>query len=254
MDLARLAEESGLARPSLIVEGLDDGAAWSYAGDRWLYPASMIKVPLVAAALLGVHEGSVDEAAPIEIDPVNLTANDGPSPLVARHVASLDQLMLLAISRSDNVATNQLFDVVGRERAGRLVRERLGLRDTGFRRKLSGGHPLVQDPAQTGRNTHPASDAARLFAAIARGQFPGAERLRAYLDRQEWNTKLSAGLTNGDVFAHKTGDTEEVSHDGGILTTAERKRYVVVAYSASPSSEATDARFAALMRRLRRTL
>ena len=66
-----------------------------------------------------------------------------------------------------------------------------------------------------------------------------------------WNTKLSAGLEPGDRFAHKTGDTDDSSHDGGILELARGGRYVIVAYSELASNDETDARFAAFMRRLR---
>ena len=254
MDLARLAKQSELERPAIVVERLSDGASWSYRAERPLYPASMIKVPLVAAALLLAAEGAVDEDGLVEVDPANLTANDAPSPLAAGYAARFDELLSLAIVRSDNVATNQLLDLCGRERASSIVREKLGLRDTGFRRKLSGDHPLLRDPQQTGRNTHPAADAARLFRAIALDAFPGAGRLCAQLEAQEWNTKLSAGLESGDRFAHKTGDTDTVSHDGGILTSAEGERYVIVVYTASGSSSEVDARFAALMRKIRAAL
>lgn len=252
--LARLAERHGLQRPGIEIRALG-GAGWRAAlrADRPLYPASMIKVPLVAAALLLRSSGTLG-AGPFAIDPGNLTQNDGPSPLHDGYRATLDELCLLAITRSDNVATNQLFDVIGRERASRLVRDQLHLRDTGIRRKLSGGNPLVRDPQQSGRNTFPASDAATLFEAIARSGFSGADTLRDLLARQEWNTKLSAGLRNGDRFAHKTGDTETVSHDGGILTTAQGRQYVVVVYSACAASEATDAQFTSFMRELRPSL
>ena len=254
VDLARLVEQSELADPSVVLERLRDGAVWSHAPARPHYPASMIKVPLAAAALLLAERGEIDERVPIPVEPGNLTANDGPSPLVAGYPASLDELLFLTIARSDNIGTNQLFDLTGRERASRLLRDELGLRETSLRRKVSGGHPLVRDPDQTGRNAHPAVDSARLFRLIALDAFPGAARLRTYLARQEWNTKLSAGLRPGDAFAHKTGDTEEVSHDGGILTTAAGERYVIVLYSASASSDATDARFAAFMQALRPAL
>jgi beta-lactamase class A len=209
----------------------------------------MIKVPLVAAALILGERGQI-APGPHPIDPANLTANDGPSPLVAGYSSTLEELCTLAIVRSDNIATNQLFDLAGRERATAVVRLELGLLDTGLRRKLSGGHPLLRDPAQSGRNTHPASDAASLLRAIATDGFPGANFLFSLLARQEWNTKLSAGINSADAFAHKTGDTEEVSHDGGILVTASGERFVVAVYSASASCEATDALFAALMRAL----
>jgi beta-lactamase class A len=253
LKLARLAEQSGLTRPAVAVIRLQDGALVSYRASRSLYPASMIKVPLVAAALI-LHDRGEIAAGPHPVDPANLTANDGPSPLVAGYPSTLEELCTLAIARSDNVATNQLFDVAGRERATAIVRRELGLLDTGLRRKLSGGHPLLRDPAQSGRNTHPARDAATLMHAIAKRSFPGASFLFSLLERQEWNTKLSAGIGAGDHFAHKTGDTEEVSHDGGVLVTASGERFVIVVYSASPACEATDALFAGLMRTLRSLL
>jgi beta-lactamase class A len=252
-ELARLAEQSGLVRPSIVVQAVDAQISATFRPDRALYPASMIKVPLVAAGLILRSEGHLP-ADPLTVHEGNLTQNEGPSPLVAGYAVRFEELCALAIAHSDNVATNVLFDVLGRERASIVVRERLGLHATGFRRKLSGGHPLIRDVAQTGRNTHPAADAARLFRAIALRSFPDAGYLATLLERQEWNTKLSAGLAGGDRFAHKTGDTEEVSHDGGILTAADGSRAIVVVYSASGSSDATDARFAALMRGLRALL
>jgi beta-lactamase class A len=252
-DLARLAEQSGLDRPSLVVQLVLGDAGVAYHERRPLYPASMIKVPLVAAALL-MRGGGLVSDGPIRIDAANLTANDGPSPLALGYDATLEELCTLAITRSDNIATNQLFDVLGRERATTIVREQLALRGTGFRRKLSGGHPLLRDPEQTGRNTFPACDAARLFTLIAKEAFAGASFLYSLLERQEWNSKLSAGLQPHDRFAHKTGDTDEVSHDGGILDTAGGRRYVVVVYTGSGSSPETDARFGTLMRSLRAML
>jgi len=44
----------------------------------------------------------------------------------------------------------------------------------------------------------------------------------------------------GDAFAHKTGDTDEVSHDAGILTLAGGSRWVVVVYTGLPSSDDVD--------------
>ncbi|MGH7683395.1 MAG: serine hydrolase, partial [Vulcanimicrobiaceae bacterium] len=135
--LARLAERHRLQPASLLVERLDGAgarASWTYRANRPLYPASMIKVPLVASALLLRARGELADE-PVPIDAANLTPNDGPSPFAEGYPARLDELCELAIVRSDNVATNQLFDVVGRERASRIVRTELGLRDTGFRRK-----------------------------------------------------------------------------------------------------------------------
>ena len=104
---------------------LDDLALVLQTGDesrridaeRPLYPASMIKLPLAAAILCEVEAGRLHLDQHIRIQPGNMTANDAPSPLDPGYFATLDELIHRAIAYSDNVATNTLFDVVGRDRA-----------------------------------------------------------------------------------------------------------------------------------------
>ncbi len=224
--------------------------------DRPLYPASMIKLPLAAAVLCEVEAGRLQLEQRIRIQSANMTANDAPSPLEPGYAATLDELIHRAIAYSDNVATNTLFDVVGRVRATAIARERLGLPRTSFHRKLSGSDPLIHDPRWNGvdLNTHPAADAARLLSAIAHAQVPGAARLRSALGAQIWNDKLSAGLSAGDRFEHKTGETDSVCHDGGILTTASGLEVIVVLYTGAPSTDEQSTRQAAFMRLLRPAL
>jgi beta-lactamase class A len=250
--LAAAAADAGLEAASIVVLPLA-GAAVELNPTLPLYPASMIKVPLVAAALFEIAGRRLAGSDEVAVDPANMTANDAVSPLVPGYRSSLDEVMHLAISRSDNVATNLLFDLVGRDRATEVARERFGLHDTVFARKLSGSDPLIHDPNWDGstRNAHPAADAARLFAAIARDEIPLAHRLREMLADQAWNEKLSPGLLPGDRFLHKTGDTSEVTHDGGIVIDAQGERWVVVAYTGLASTDEHNARFAPFMRRIR---
>ncbi|MGP6191716.1 MAG: serine hydrolase [Vulcanimicrobiaceae bacterium] len=247
--LRSLVAQAGLGEASVILLPLDGaGPPFELEPDRPLMPASMIKVP-VAAAL--AHRWSAGELRPsdrVVVDPANLTANDAASPLVAGYEATLEELGRLMLTRSDNVATNVLIDVLDREPINRFCR-RARLTGTAVRRKLSGSLPLIDDPRATGRNAHPAGDAARLFAQVAaRGR---EDWLYSTLANQEWNDKLSRGLQPGDRFAHKTGDTDEVSHDGGILELAGGGRFVLVVYAPLPSSSEVDARHAAFMRALR---
>ena len=257
--LEAIVADTGLRPASVIVGRLDAAEPpISLEAERPLYPASMIKVPLVAAVLTAIAEGSLPLPleTPIDVTPENMTANDAQSPLRPGYTATLYELMHLAISRSDNVATNVLFDVVERERATAIAHGRLGLNATAFHRKLSGSEPLIDDPQWDGvhRNTHPAADNARLFGAIAGDRIAHAEFMRAMLGDQQWNEKLSPGLREGDRFLHKTGDTDEVTHDGGILLTGEGRTYVVVAYTGLPSTPEHNARFAPLMRAVRELL
>jgi beta-lactamase class A len=258
-DLLRaLAGDAGLEPAAMIVQRLDvPAAAVSVDPDLPLYPASMMKVPLVAAALAEIAAGHLDSLeSTVRIDAGNMTANDAESPLVPGYAATLHELMQLAIARSDNVATNVLFDVVGRERATAVARDRLGLKATAFYRKLSGSEPLIEDSGWDGvhRNAHPASDCAHLMRSIADNAIPHAGLLREMLAAQVWNNKLSLGLLSWDRFAHKTGDTSEVTHDGGILETGEGKSYVIVVYTGLPSSDENNARFAPLMQKVRELL
>lgn len=251
-EVARLLAHAGLTDVACIVRPLDGPPGAEVALDplRPLYPASMIKTPLALAVLTLTAGGALELESLVPVETANMTANDLASPLVPGYRAGIAELLDLMITRSDNVATNVLIDLAGRERATARLHE-LGFPGTAIRRKLSGSDPLIDDPQATGRNAHPAGEAARLFEQLARERLPLARELLGLLADQRWNTKLSRGLAPGDRFAHKTGDTSEVSHDGGILTTASGRRYVIVVYTGMPSSDEVDARFAAFMRALR---
>jgi beta-lactamase class A len=254
--LGALAAEAKLSEPSIVIEALGTAAETLWLAtidpDRPLYPASMIKLPIaLALATLceaGVHR--LDETASVAA--TNLTVNDAPSPFVAGYEASLRELAHAMLARSDNVATNVLIDVIGRAAIDRACRG-LGLPATAVRRKLSGALPLIEDPQATGRNAHPAADAAAALRLLA--SEPWRRQTRSWLHdallAQIWNDKLSRGWHPGDTFAHKTGDTDEVSHDGGILTLGDGRRFIVVVYTGLGSSPAADARLASFAARLR---
>lgn len=250
--LRGLGEQAGLGPFSFVLRPLDRGASLEIDPEGAWYPASMVKTPLAAVALVLAAEGALDLESPRTVGEANMTANDAHSPLVPGYETHVKELIWLAISRSDNVATNLLFDLVGRERATRIARERLGLSSTSFHRKLSGSEPLIEDRQWDGksRNTHPPSDAAKLFELIALAKIPLSRFLEDTLFAQIWNDKLAAALQPGDRFAHKTGDTSEGTHDGGILY-AGGLRYVVVLYTGLQSSERNDARIRAFMTALR---
>ncbi|HEV3088103.1 MAG TPA: serine hydrolase [Candidatus Elarobacter sp.] len=251
-DLAVLADRTGLGTAQIHVRqlGSKEAAAWSLDDGRTVYPASMIKVPLALAVGRAIADGRLGWDTRVTVGERNATFNDAPSPIVPGYATTVEELTTYMLQRSDNVATNQLYDVLGRERATADVHA-LGFERTFFRRKLSGELPLIDDPEATGRNAFPAAEAAGVFAALAEDRVPEAAALRRILATSWWDVKLSRGLESGDTFAHKTGDTDEVAHDGGILTLADSSRWIVVVYTELPSSEENDARFGAFMRMLR---
>ncbi len=245
-----LVEEAGLRGASVVLTSLDGGPSLRLRAYAPIYPASMIKVPIAVALARLVRARTLRWEDAVTVHPRNLTANDAPSPFVSGAKATLGDLTGAMIARSDNVATNVLIDAAGRELLTFGAAE-MGLNATKVRRKLSGALPLIDDPASRGRNVHPAGDAALLFERLARSVAPPERPVLEALGAQFWNDKLSPGWEPGDAFAHKTGETDECSHDGGILTLAGGRRYVVVVYTALPSNAETDRRFAAFARALR---
>jgi beta-lactamase class A len=253
-DLAALAEQTGLGGAQIHVRRLaEDGPRWSRDDGRTVYPASMIKVPLAVATAVAIRDGRLGWDTAVTVDAQNLTFNDAPSPSAIGYRSTVRELTALMLQRSDNVATNQLYDLLGRDRATTDV-QALGYRQTFFRRKLSGQLPLIDDPDATGRNAFPAAEAAQLFSDIAGQRLPGAAALLNILSTSWWDVKLSRGLEPGDRFAHKTGDTDEVAHDGGILTLPGGARWVIVVYTELAGSDEADARFGGFMSALRPSL
>ena len=255
-DALRAAAQAAKLEPnSIVVKRLDGPQDVDIHIDEnvYHYPASMIKTPLAVAAFALVETGNLKLEQYVETTQANMTTNDLPSPMRPGYRASLHELIELMITRSDNVATNVLFDLCGRERATHIIQERFGLLNTAFYRKLSGSEPLISDPGwdRVHRNIHNAGDAAKLFEMIAADQVPSAALLRETLFAQQFNDKLNLGLRPGDRFAHKTGDTDEVTHDGGILYLPDGPSYVIVVYTSLPSTAENNARFSPFMRATR---
>jgi beta-lactamase class A len=254
--IAEAARTAQLEAPSIVLRPLPGtpGPSASFEPDRALYPASMIKVPIAAALSVLWASGGRRPGDRVRVEAAQLTANDAPSPFVAGYETTLGEAAHAMIAASDNVATNLLIDALDRERITEICRHELGLPSTAVRRKLSGALPLIEDPAATGRNAHPAADAAALFETIERERTGRFAALHAALAAQMWNGKLPAALRAGDTFAHKTGDTDEASHDGGLLTLADGRRFVLVVYTGLASTPESDARVAAFGRLLREAL
>ncbi len=236
---------------SAYVLALDRMAFGAWNPDDDIYPASVIKVAIMAEAFARRDAGDLAFDDRIAIDAGNLTTTAEPTPLDAGRSASIAELVALMIERSDNIATNQLIDLLRRERVTASMRS-LGLRDFLLGRKLSGSEPLVDDPEMAGTNRLSAHDIARLLLLIATDAVPAAREQRAMLRGCVHNDKLAPGLRAGDSFMHKTGETSSVSHDAGILRTAEGREYVVVLYTRG--DESINPRMTAWMRAVRDAL
>ncbi len=122
-ELTLLAEAAGLggARTIYLAGLWPERGRLAQDDGREIYPASMIKTPLAAAIAMAVSRRELTFEDRVRIAEANMTPNDGPSPLEAGMSVAVGEKLWSASSlqHSDNVATNVLYDVVGRDRAYR---------------------------------------------------------------------------------------------------------------------------------------
>jgi beta-lactamase class A len=236
--VAATLQDSGYA----YIADLDRMRYGSFRADANIYPASVIKVAVMAEAYHRYADGSLTPGQAVIVSDANQTTTAEASPFAPGYRATVQELVELMVSRSDNIATNQLLDVLRRENITAYMHE-LGLSTFLLGRKLSGSEPLIGDPEAAGRNRLPPEEIGRLLTFIARDQIPGAAAQREILGRCVHNEKLVPGLAPGDRFMHKTGETDETSHDAGILVTAEGRTFAIVLYTTPvPQPDRSDAR------------
>ena len=101
----------------LYVEAIESGEVVEINPNRALCSASIIKLPILALALKDVEEGRLDWKKTYQIASANRVGGTG----ILRELdeireASLEKLAFLMIALSDNIAANQVIDLVGMDR------------------------------------------------------------------------------------------------------------------------------------------
>jgi N-acetylated-alpha-linked acidic dipeptidase len=244
-------------RMAVYVENVATGETLGIDADSAYETFSVIKVPIMATVLQRVKEGKLrlDDRITLRADQRRI-----PSGVLYALDAGLkptvrDLLTLMTII-SDNVATDALADLVGRDAVTRFMAS-LGLPNTRIRFSdldwdrlwlstldpayaSASGDKTVLFPFDThgsdktsdafrhvvedtglyfGRST--AREIGRLFASMARGTLvskDASDLMISILKRQQVNDRFPRYLGNGVAIAHKTGDGQPwVANDAGIL-------------------------------------
>ena len=204
------------------------------------HAASTMKVPVMIQLLrdadagllrledsLAVHASfpSLVDGSPFAVD----KADDSDSTLYLRAggKASIRELLELMITRSSNLATNLLIELVGASRAQASARA-LGAWSIQVLRGVEDGTAYRAGL----NNTTTARDLGVLLAAIAlhrAASRASCDTMLAILGRQEFNEGIPAGVPRGTRVAHKTGWIGEVVyHDAAVVYPARGGSYVLV--------------------------
>ncbi len=149
------------------------------------------------------------------------------------------------ITRSSNLATNILIEIVGADK----VMQTMKSLDANYIQVLRGVEDLKAFDAGL-NNTTTATDLMRIMEAIANKEVEGAEEMFNILSQQYFNDQMPALLPAEVVVAHKTGSITGVQHDSGIVRLPDGRQYVLVTLSKNLESAEEGKRINAEISRL----
>jgi len=138
---------------------------------------------------------------------------------------TISELTRLMIARSSNLATNILLEVVGTKNVNRFI-QALSIQGVTVRRGVEDNvaFRLGMNNSATARGLN------QTMQLIAEGKVvsrEASEKMIEILLRQEFNESIPALLPKSVKVAHKTGWTDDVYHDTGIIFSENRKPYVL---------------------------
>ncbi len=176
--------------------------------------ASMIKVLLMADIFAKI------EAGELALDQLIAVSDEAKIPGGIINELTIDEytiqdLLVLMITLSDNTATNVLIDLTTFDSVNALA-QKLDLPKTKLQRKM-----LDFEAAKAGRQNYTSAlDMNRLFLMLARGEVisPDADAaMVAILRRNQDNHSLKRYIHEDTIIAHKSGWLDNLEHETGIF-------------------------------------
>ncbi len=221
------AGEDGLEQISFAVIDLNDKTPvlGSVHADNFIYPASVYKMYVAMEILKQVSNNNFSlfkkyvVTSPNDVDKSGEISYD-PRPLLkSGDTVTINYLLDLMITRSDNSAANCLIDIATRDSINKTIHENGWYGSEVTRKFLS---RKLEDP---GYDTVKSTETCALHAAdfmykIYKNKLANpwvSLQLKALLGRQLDTTKLSTGLPHNAMFFHKTGWWSYYTNDVGIV-------------------------------------
>lgn len=221
-------------RPAVVIRLLDEDWSIAHDADRVVKAASVIKLPIIVAALrIAGREGiDLDQPVPIlEVDRVGgsgrLKSSRRPRPI------ALGTLLRLMIAESDNIATNAVIRRFGREALDAEF-EAMGLFETRLQhlilRSREDNPTTAREIAELlGRLTRDDDEEPLIAEATHRALALG------YLEEVVNRRRLGRFLPASTRLRHKTGTLRSAVHDVGAFATG-RGEVLVAAMVSDPES------------------
>lgn len=238
-NILRIKQEHDLMDLGISFFDAETTLHWAYNADHYFHAASTMKLAVLLGVFRQIERGELTLDAPVHVrnrftsivnqEPFMLDLGRDADPDVHGHLGktlTVRELAYWMITKSSNLATNLLVDVVGI----RTIQYALDEQDIAGVRVLRG----VEDQAAFAANLNnevTANGLAKLLRLLAEGKAysrqASDEMLNIMLD-QQYRSGIPAGLPKAARIAHKTGNISTVHHDAGIVYLDGRKPYVLV--------------------------
>lgn len=195
--------------------------------------ASMIKVFILGAAMERVRDGSLSLSDRLVLRGADKVGGAGVLTGYASGTElSLDTILRLMITESDNTATNMVIDLLGMDAVNAYIREH-GYSDTILQRKMMDSAAVA-----AGRENYTSvRDLGSFFLRLYNRCCVTPELddvMLSYLAGQT-DTKCFPAVLPGVMIAHKTGELGGLYDDGGIVYYGE-KPFIFVGMTENYSS------------------
>jgi beta-lactamase class A len=212
---------------------------WSFNADQYFHAASTMKLAVLLGVFRQVERGELSLDAAVHVrnrftsivnqETFMLDLGRDADPDVYGHLGktlTVRELAYWMITKSSNLATNLLVEVVGIP----TIQQALDEMEIDGVKVLRG----VEDQAAFSAgliNEVTANGLLKLLRLIADGKAYSRascdEMLKIMMD-QQYRSGIPAGLPKAARVAHKTGNISTVHHDAGIVYLEGRKPYVLV--------------------------
>jgi len=227
--LMTLAKQYPAITPGIYVWEYENGKYVDINADRLFPAASIIKIPVLVRMFKSIEANQFtiyDEMKFIEEYRSTGSGDLQYSP--AGKMYSMDYLAKIMIQDSDNTSTNMIMS-----KMGGMEDVNAGLRDWG----ISTTYVRTWLPDLQGTNKTTASDLAKILYNLDNPGFLNVnsrEYIIDYMSHVKNNRLIQAGLGEGALFIHKTGDIGTMLGDAGIVFAPNGKKYIVVILAQRP--------------------
>ncbi len=216
-------------KPAIYVWEYDRGQYVDINADK-IYPAaSIIKLPVLVRMFKAIEANQFtiyDEMKMLEQYRSSGSGNLQYSQ--AGKSYSMDYLAKIMIQDSDNTSTNMIMS-----KLGGMDDINIGLRDWG----ISTTYVRTWLPDLGGTNKTTAADIAKILYNLDNPGFlniNSRESIIDYMSHVKNDRLIQAGLGDGALFIHKTGDIGTMLGDAGIVYAPNGKKYIIVILANRP--------------------